>query len=63
MDPARREVFAFVFRPLNGAEVYLSGFTGDYKDTRGYFEAEKSEGKSQRGEFPNRSVGYSCLVS
>ena len=44
MDLAREEVYAFVFRPLNVAEAYLSGFTGDCKDTNGYFAEEKSIG-------------------
>lgn len=52
MDLAQEEVYAFVFRPLNGAEAYLSGFTGDCKDTNGYFAGEKSA----RG---NLSVGNS----
>lgn len=44
MDLGREEVYAFVFRPLNGVESYLSGFTGDCKDTNGYFAGEKSIG-------------------
>lgn len=42
MDLAQKEVYALVFRPLNGAEAYLSGFTGDYKETNGNFAGETS---------------------
>lgn len=41
----REEVCAFVFRPLNGAEAYLSCFEGDCKDTNGYFVGEKGIGE------------------
>lgn len=63
MDLVRLEVFAFVFRPLNGAEAYLRGFTGDCKDTSGCTAAEKSiRGNLRVGNF--LTVGsYSCLVS
>lgn len=42
MELVRKEICAYVFRPLNGAEAYLSGFTGDWNDTNGYFAEEKS---------------------
>lgn len=55
MDLAREEVYAFVFRPLSGAGAYLSGFTGDCKDTNGYF----ARGKIHRGEISVQGIPIS----